>query len=159
MPKEQLVAFRSLLKSLIELIELLGERSTQTLLVTNHLSFARIREDNDSRISQLNKLRLSAKVYWVLPLSPTEHVQITLQLSTVVSRYQDYGCVVGHIDQPVDPEIAFLNCGLVGCQVAVDHKEINARPHGICDKPFQALGGVSEVVIFLEMEITSVGKT
>jgi hypothetical protein len=67
--------------------------------------------------------------------------------------------VVGHFDQPVYPEVPFLNRGLVGCEVAVDHKEVNARPDGICDKPFQALRGVGEVAIFIEVKITGVGKS
>jgi hypothetical protein len=72
---------------------------------------------------------------------------------------KDYGCVVGHFDQPVDPEVSFFNRGLAGCEVAVDHKEVNARPDGICDKPFQALGGVSKVAVFIEMKITGVGES
>jgi hypothetical protein len=60
------------------------------LFVAGHLSFAGIREDRDSGLTQLNKLRLGAKVYRVLPLSPGKYIQITLQLSSVISRDQDY---------------------------------------------------------------------
>jgi hypothetical protein len=95
----------------------------------------------------------------VLPLSPAEHVQIALQLRTVITRYQDYGSVVGHLDQHVDPKVPFLDCGLVSGQIAVDHEEVNARLDGVCDKPFQALSSVGEVAVFIKMEITSVGKS
>jgi hypothetical protein len=159
MPKEELVAFRPLLKSLVEFIESLGEGFTQTVLVTSHLSFAGIREDGDSGLTQLNELRLGAKVYRVLSLSPAKHIQITLQLRPVISRDQDYGRVVGHFDQPVNPCVPFLNRGLVGREVAIDYNEVNARPDGICDKPFQAPGGVGEVAVFIQVEITSVGKS
>jgi hypothetical protein len=67
--------------------------------------------------------------------------------------------VVGHFDQPVDPEVPFLNRGLVGCEVAVDHKEVNARTDGICDKPFNTPGGVGEVAVFIEVEITGVTES
>jgi hypothetical protein len=77
----------------------------------------------------------------------------------VISRYQYYGRVVGHFDQPVDPEVPFLYRGLIGREVAVDHKEINARLDGICDKPFQALSGVGEVAVLIEMKITGVSKS
>ena len=42
-------------------------------------------------------------------------------------------------------------------EAAVDHEEVNARPDGICDKPFQTLSGVGEVAVFIEVEIASVG--
>jgi hypothetical protein len=74
MPKEELVASRLLLKALVELIELPGEGIMQILLVTNHFSFPGIREDRDSYITQLNELRLSAKVYRVLATSSTKHI-------------------------------------------------------------------------------------
>ena len=77
----------------------------------------------------------------------------------MISRYQYYGRVVGHFDQPVDPEVPFLNRGLVGREVAIDHKEINARADGVCDKPFQALSGVGEVAVFIEVKITGVTET
>jgi len=67
--------------------------------------------------------------------------------------------VVGHFDQPVDPEVPFLNGGLVRREVAVDHKEINVRPDGICDKPFQTLRGVGEVVVFSEVKIAGVAES
>jgi hypothetical protein len=159
MPKEELVVSRPLFKAPVELIELPGEGFMQILLVTNHLSFAGIREDRDSSLTQLNELRLSAKVYRVRPLRPAKHIQITLQLSTVISCDQDYGCVVGHFDQHVDPEVPFLDRGLVGREVAVDHKEVNARPDGIRDKPFQTLAGVGEVAVFIEVEITRVTES
>jgi len=77
----------------------------------------------------------------------------------VISRYQYYGRVVGHFDQPVDPEVPFLNCGLVGREIAVDHKEVNARLDGICDKPFQTMCGVGEVAVFIEVEIAGVTES
>jgi hypothetical protein len=67
--------------------------------------------------------------------------------------------VVGHFDQAVDPEITFLNRCLVGCELAVDHKQVNARPNGICDKPFQALRSVSEITVFIEVKIASVTES
>jgi hypothetical protein len=77
----------------------------------------------------------------------------------VISCNQYYGRVVGHFNQPVDPEVPFLNRGLIGREVAVDHKEINARPDGICDKPLQTLRGVSEVAVFIEVKITGVSES
>jgi hypothetical protein len=77
----------------------------------------------------------------------------------MISRYQDYGRVVGHFDQPIDPEVPFLNRGLVGREVAVDHKEVNTRLGGVCDKPLQTLRGVGEVAIFIEVEITGVTES
>jgi hypothetical protein len=106
------------------------------VLVVNHLSFPGIREDCDSSLANLNKLRLGAKAYRVLPLSQAKHIQIALQLRSMISCNKNYGRVVGHFDQPVDPEVPFFNCGLVGREVAVDHKEVNAGTDGICDKPF-----------------------
>jgi hypothetical protein len=76
----------------------------------------------------------------------------------VISCYQNYRSVVGHFDQHVN-QVPFLNRGLVGREVAVDYKEINARPDGICDKPFQTLRGVGEVAVFLEVEITGVSES
>jgi hypothetical protein len=52
MPKEELVTSGPLLESLVELIELPGKGLTQTVLVTGHLSFAGIREDCDSSLTQ-----------------------------------------------------------------------------------------------------------
>ena len=74
MPKEELVAFRPLLKSPVELIELPGEGLTQTVLGASHHSLARIREDRNSSLTQLNELRLGAKVYRVLPFSAPKHI-------------------------------------------------------------------------------------
>jgi hypothetical protein len=159
MPEEELVASRPLLESLVELIEFPGEGFTQTVPAASHLSFPGIREDCDSSITQLNELRLSAKVYRVLPLGATKHIQIALQLSAVISRDQYYGRVVGHFDQHIDPEVPFLNRGLIRREVAVDHKKVYARPDGICDKPFKTLRGVSEVAVFIEVEITSVTES
>jgi len=53
MPKEELVASRPLLKSLVELIELPGEGLTLTVLVASHHSFARIWEDRDSYLRRV----------------------------------------------------------------------------------------------------------
>ena len=44
-------------------------------------------------------------------------------------------------------------------KVAVDHNEVNAGTDGICDKPFQALGGVGEVAVFIQVEITGVTES
>jgi hypothetical protein len=77
----------------------------------------------------------------------------------MISRYQNHRSVVGHFDQPVDPEVPFLNRGLVRCEIAIDHKEVNARLDGICDKPLQALSGVNEVAVLIEVKITSVNES
>jgi hypothetical protein len=77
----------------------------------------------------------------------------------MISCDQDYRRVVGHLDQPIDPEVPFLDCGLIGREVAVDHKEVNARPDSICEKPLQTLGGVGEVTVFIEVKITGVTES
>jgi hypothetical protein len=77
----------------------------------------------------------------------------------VISRYQYYGRVVGHFDQHVNPEVPFHDCGLVGREVTVDYKEVNAHPDGICDKPFQTMCGVSEVAVFIDVKITRVSES
>jgi hypothetical protein len=159
MPKEELVASRPLLESLVELMELLCEGLTQTVLVASHHSFARIREDRNGYITQLNELRLSANVNGMRSPGSAKHIQIALKLRPVISCNQYYGRVVGHFDQPIDPEVPFFNRGLVGREVAVDHKEVNARPDGICDKPFQTLRGVGEVAVFIEVQITGVSES
>jgi hypothetical protein len=68
-PKEEFVASKPLLKAPVELIELPGKALTQTVFVASHVSFPGIREDRDSCLAQVNGLRLSAKVYRVLPLT------------------------------------------------------------------------------------------
>ena len=148
-----------LLKTAVEFTKLPGECLTEILFVARHLSFPRIREDRNRSLAQLNELRLSAKVYRVLPLSPGEHVQIALQLRSVISCDQNHWSVIGHFDKPVNPEVSFLDCGLVGREVAVDYKEVNARLDGIYDKPFQTLGDVGEVPVFIQVEIASVGHS
>jgi hypothetical protein len=159
MPEEKLIASRPLLKAPVELIELPGEGFTQILLVAYHLSFAGIRKDRNSGLPQLNELRLGTKVYRVLPLRPAKHIQIALQLCSVISRCQNYGRVIGHFDQPVDPEVTFFNRGLVRGEVAVHYKKVYLCPDGIGDKPFQTLRGVGEVVVFSEVEIASVAES
>jgi hypothetical protein len=77
----------------------------------------------------------------------------------MISCDQNHWSVVGHFDQPVDPEVTFLNRGLVGCEVTVDYKEVNVRADGICDKPFQTLRGVGEVAVFVEVKITGVAQS
>ena len=77
----------------------------------------------------------------------------------MISRDQNHRSVVGHFDQQVNPEITFFNCGLVGCEVAVYHKEVNARLDGICDKPFHTLRGIGEVTVFIEVKITGVNES
>jgi hypothetical protein len=86
-------------------------------------------------------------------------MQIAFQLSTVISRGQNHRNVDGHFDEPVDPKVPFLDRGLVGCEVAVGHKEVNARPAGICDKPSHTLRGVAERVVFIEVKITGVTES
>jgi hypothetical protein len=54
--------------------------------------------------------------------------------------------------------LAASRAGLVSREVAVDHKEVNARLGGICDRPFKALCGVGEVAVFIEVEITGVSE-
>jgi len=62
-------------------------------------------------------------------LSPTYWA---FQLQPVISGNQYYGRVIGHFDQPVDPKVRFFHYGLIGCEVAVDHKGDNDCPGGIC---------------------------
>ena len=80
MPKEQLVASRPLLEAPVELIELLGESLTQTVLIPSHLNFVGIREDCDGSVTQLNELRLSAKIDGVDGLGPCQNVESTFIL-------------------------------------------------------------------------------
>jgi len=67
--------------------------------------------------------------------------------------------VVGHFEQYIDPEVPLFDCGLVRREVTVDYKEVDARLDGIGDKPFQALGGVGEIAVFIHVKITGVGKS
>ncbi len=94
MPEGKLAASRPLHKALVKFLKLPGEGFMQILLVAYHLSFPGIREDCDSSLTELNELRLSAKVYRVLPLSPAKDVQISFKLRPVISCNQDYGRVV-----------------------------------------------------------------
>jgi hypothetical protein len=73
-PEENLVAFRPLLESPVELIELLGEGFSQAALVAGHLSFAWIREDRDSSLANLNRVRLGAKIDGVCGLGACQNV-------------------------------------------------------------------------------------
>jgi hypothetical protein len=77
----------------------------------------------------------------------------------MVTRHQDDRGVVAHLNERFDPEVSLFDGLLVGRQVTVDHKEVNARPDGICNKPFQAVRGVGEVVVFIEVEITGVSES
>jgi hypothetical protein len=77
----------------------------------------------------------------------------------MISCDQNHWSVVGHFNQPVDPEVPFVNRGLVGREVAVDHKEVNAPLDGICGKPLHTLSGVGEVVVFIEVEMTGVTES
>jgi hypothetical protein len=77
----------------------------------------------------------------------------------VITRDQYYRSVVGHFDQPIDSEVPFLDRCLVGYEAAVNHKEVNASPDGICDKPFQTMSGVSEVAVFIEVKIAGVAES
>jgi hypothetical protein len=158
-PEEKLVASRPLFKAVVEFTKLPGECITEILFVACNFSFPGIREDCDSSLTQLNELRLGAEVYRVLPFSPAKHIQIAFQLRSMISRYQNHGGVIGHFDQSVDPEVPFLNRGLIRREVAIDYKEVNACPDGICDKPFQALSGIREVAAFVEMKITGVTES
>jgi hypothetical protein len=49
--------------------------------------------------------------------------------------------------------------GLVGREVTVDHNEVNVRLDGICGKPFQALRGVGEVAVSIEVEIAGMSES
>jgi len=53
--------------------------------------------------------------------------------------------------------LAASRAGLVGPEFAVDHKEVNAGLDGISDKPFQALSGVGEVAVFIDVYIAATG--
>jgi hypothetical protein len=66
MAKEELVASRLPLKSLVELVELPSEGFTQILIVASHRGLSRIREDCYGNIGKLNELWLSAEVNGVL---------------------------------------------------------------------------------------------
>jgi hypothetical protein len=48
--------------------------------------------------------------------------------------------------------------GPVGCEFAVDYNDANAGMDVICDKPFQARGGVGEIAVFIEVDITGVSE-
>jgi hypothetical protein len=74
MPKEEPVASRSLLKAPVELIELPGEGLTQTVLVASYFSFPGIRENRDGSVTQLNELRLGAKIYGMNGLGACQNV-------------------------------------------------------------------------------------
>jgi hypothetical protein len=77
----------------------------------------------------------------------------------VISSKQHHRSVVGHVDPEVNPKVLFLNRVLVGCKLTFDHKEAYVHMDGICDEPFPALGGVSKIAVFIEVEITSVTES
>jgi hypothetical protein len=135
MAKEELVRSRPLLKALVELAELPSEDFTQILIVAGQRRLSRIREGCHSKLTQPDEVRLGAKVYGVLPAGSGKDVKIFLQLCPVISCDQDYGRVVGHFDQHVDPEVSFLDRSLVRGEITVDHKQVNVRPDGIRGKP------------------------
>src|SRR3989475_12831031 len=64
--------------------------------------------------------------------------------------------MVGHVDEPVDPEIPFPDGGLVGGQVAVDDEQVGSGANGIGDEPFEAAGGIAKVAVFVEVGVASV---
>jgi hypothetical protein len=76
-------------------------------------------------------------------------------------RYRRFASAfnVSSYNKYIDPEVPFLNRGLVGREVAVDHKQANARADGICKEPFQTLRGVGEVAVFIEVKITGVSES
>src|SRR5947199_8615599 len=64
--------------------------------------------------------------------------------------------MVGHVDEPVDPEISFSDGGLIGGQVAVDDQQVGSGGNGIGDEPFEAEGGIAKVSVFVQVEIAGV---
>jgi hypothetical protein len=80
MPKEQLVASRPLLKALVKLVKLPSEGFTQILIVSSHRRLSRIRENRDSSLTQLKKLRLGAKIDGVGGLGACQNVESTFIL-------------------------------------------------------------------------------
>jgi hypothetical protein len=66
--------------------------------------------------------------------------------------------MVGHPDQHIDPEVPFLDRGLVGRQIAIDHEQVHhVAADGVRDKPFEALSSVIELAVFFDMGISGVG--
>src|SRR5213080_1840185 len=64
--------------------------------------------------------------------------------------------MVGHVDEPVDPEISFSDGGLIGGQVAVDDEQVGSGGNGIGDEPFEAAGGIAKVAVFVEVGVAGV---
>ncbi len=64
--------------------------------------------------------------------------------------------MVGHFDQPVDPEVPFLNRGLVGREVAVDYKQVCLLADSVIHEPTQAPNGVTKISVFLQMYVSAV---
>src|SRR5439155_19837984 len=125
-PEEEFVASWPALEALVELLDLPDKRFLKTFLVPRDFSLPWIREDRDSRRVQLDELRLGAKVDIVFPPCPCINVKISLKLAPVVTRDEDDRSMVGHVDEPVDPEIPFSDGGLISGQVTVDDEQVGS---------------------------------
>jgi hypothetical protein len=74
----------------------------------------------------------------------------------VISCHQDYGRVVGHPDQHVDPKVSFLDGGLVRREVTTDNEKVRLGKDCVSDEPFQTLCSILEVSVFLDVYISAV---
>ena len=72
----------------------------------------------------------------------------------MIPRHKQNGRMVGHPDQHVYPDVAFIDGRLIGRQISVYDEQVGMRLHRIPHKPLQTLGRIGKVVIFLQVYVT-----
>src|SRR5437762_4813291 len=155
-PQEQPEEPRPTFESAVEFLQLLDESLLQVVLVATADEFrlAGIRKDGDCSAGGFNKLRFGAEIDAVADLRSDEDVQISIEFFSVIARNQNDRGLVTHLNQCLNPEVSFIAGLLVSRQVSVDHKQVHVGTNGVGHKPVQALSGVAEVVILLQVHVT-----
>jgi hypothetical protein len=77
-----------------------------------------------------------------------QDIKVVIKLRPMIPSHEQNGRVVGHPDQCVYPDVAFLDRRFVGRQIAVYDEEVRMRLNCVPHKPLQTPSGVGEVVIF-----------
>src|SRR5947208_153167 len=85
-----------------------------------------------------------------------QSVQVSVTFLAMVSGDDQHRRKVRHANDHVDPQVPFLDRGLVSSQVTVDHKQIRTLANTVVHEPLQALSGVAEVPILLEVNVAAV---